>query len=155
MFHASSRNTLFENLTSIIGPLYFRTNSCTTVMLLDGKNIFHPVTNKKIIESTINFIFPGLMIIYSVTNQTELLHSASIFLSFVMSNSSLPLLSYYIEYSVLFDVLYMLVFCTGFYWLLVEHFKTLKYVRGHNVTALFGCHRNSCQSMKFLASFIV
>ena len=54
--HASSRNTLFENLTSIIGPLYFINNTCTTEILLYGNNIIHPVTNKKIIESTINFI---------------------------------------------------------------------------------------------------
>ena len=54
--HASHRNTLFENLTSIIGPLYFINNTCTTEILLYGKNIFLPVTNKKIIESTINFI---------------------------------------------------------------------------------------------------
>ena len=54
--HASNRNTLFENLTGIIGPLYFITNTCTAEVLLYGKNIFHHVTNKKIIESTINFI---------------------------------------------------------------------------------------------------
>ena len=54
--HASSRNTLFENLTSITGPSYFINNTCTPEILLYGKNIFHPATNKKIIESTINFI---------------------------------------------------------------------------------------------------
>ena len=43
----SCRNTLFENLTSIIGPLYFTNISCTTKILLYGKNIFHLVTNKK------------------------------------------------------------------------------------------------------------
>ena len=54
--HTLSRVTLFENLISIIGLIYFKNDSCTTEILLYGKDSLHPLTNKKIIESTINFI---------------------------------------------------------------------------------------------------
>ena len=54
--HARSRILLFENLSSISSLVTFTRDSLTTEILLYGKSTFDDCTNKKIIESTINFL---------------------------------------------------------------------------------------------------